>query len=181
MNGYALLLFLHVVSVIVWLGAGTTLAVLALVGEPPERLAALGRMLGPRVFAPASLGTLAFGLALVADGHWTVGPLWVRLGLGAFGLSFVLNVGARMPLLRRLGRGGRGAARAGRALALLPRFELVLLYLTVADMVAKPSGADTGTLAVGGAILAAAALAVAAGVARGGRSGGWSEGIVQEG
>jgi hypothetical protein len=37
-----------------------------------------------------------------------------------------------------------------------------VLYLTVADMVAKPTGADSGALAVGGGILAVAVLAATA-------------------
>ncbi len=166
MNGYEALLFLHVASVIVWVGAGTTLALLGLNGELRQRVGEIGEWLGPRAFGPAALGALAFGLALVGDGHWTFRPLWIDLGLGAFALSVVLNAGVRAPLMRRLRQGGEAAARAGRRLALLPRLELTGLYLAVADMVAKPSGADVGTLAVGGAIFGAVALGVGVAAAR---------------
>jgi hypothetical protein len=37
-----------------------------------------------------------------------------------------------------------------------------VLYLTVADMVAKPTGADSGALSAGGAVLAVAVLAATA-------------------
>jgi uncharacterized membrane protein len=157
---------LHVASVIVWLGSGTTLALVALYaqragdGDLLRRLAPIGQWLGPRVFGPAALGALVFGLVLVDQGSWTFRPLWIKLGFGAFLLSLVLNVGIRFPLLRRLRRGG-DPRRIGRQLGVLPRFELTVLYLTVADMAAKPTGADTGTLAAGGAILGAVALAVA--------------------
>jgi hypothetical protein len=171
MSGYELLLFLHVVCVIVWLGAGTTLALIAVAAERmrdrplQDRLGALGRWLGPRVFLPATLGALAFGLALVAKGSWTFGPLWIKLGLGAFAVSLLLNATVRFPLLRRLeGAEGAETDRAGRLLALLGRVELTVLYLAVADMIAKPSGSDTAALAAGGAILA---LAVVAGVVGG--------------
>ena len=122
MTGYQVLLFFHVASVIVWLGAGTTLGVLGIFGGPAN-VAELGRWIGPRVLGPAALGALAFGLALVANGHWTFHPLWIKLGLAAFVVSFALTVGVRLPALRR-------------QLAVL---QLLVLYATVLDMIAKPS------------------------------------------
>lgn len=166
MSRYELFLFLHVTSVIVWLGSGTTLALVAFYAQRAgdsellRRLAPIGQWLGPRVFGPSALGALVFGLVLVDQGSWTLQPLWIRLGLGAFLLSLALNVGIRFPLLRRLRRGG-DPRRIGRQLGLLPRLELTVLYLAVADMAAKPSGGDTAALAVGGAILGSVALAVA--------------------
>lgn len=165
MNGYALLLFLHVVSVIVWLGAGTTLALLGVYARGHDdrlmlqRLRELPRWIGPRVFAPASFGALGFGLALMADGHWGV-RLWIVFGLAAFLTSAGLNAGVRFPLERRLARGGPDRERTSRVLVRLPLLELTVLYLTVADMVAKPTVSSTGTLAAGGAILALALAAV---------------------
>jgi uncharacterized membrane protein len=173
MSGYELLLFLHVACVIVWLGAGTALALIAVAAERTrdrvlqERLGAIGRWLGPRVFLPATLGALAFGLALVEKGSWTFGPLWIKLGLGAFATSLLLNATIRFPLLRRMeGATGAEAERAGRLLGLLGRVELAVLYLAVADMVAKPSGSDTTALVAGGAILALAVLGGLVGAAR---------------
>ena len=61
---------------------------------------------------------------------------------------------------------GVSPQRTARVLGLLPRFELTVLYLTVADMIAKPTGADAGTLAAGGAILGLVAAGVAWGVVR---------------
>ena len=136
MTTYEILLFFHIASVILWLGAGTTVALIGLAGPGGvSGLAELARWLGPRVFGPASLGALGFGLALVADGHWTFHPLWVKLGLGAFALSVVLNAGVRFPALRRAGRG----ANVVGLLRLVAVVELLVLYLTVLDMVAKPA------------------------------------------
>jgi hypothetical protein len=152
MTEYQLFLFLHIVCVIVWLGAGTTLGLLWLHPDPTlrERIGALGEWLGPRLFAPAALGALAFGLVLVHEGGHTFHPLWVKLGLGAFGASFLINAGVRAPLLRRLAAEPRRSARVLAALAL---FELALLYATVADMALKPTGADTAFLGSVSAIL----------------------------
>ena len=126
MSRYEFLLFAHVAAVIVWLGTGTAFALIAILGDREllPRLGPLGAKLGPRVFAPASLGTLVFGILLVLDGHWSFDPLWIKLGFAAFAASFLLNVVVRAPLARRMGRGDLDPQRAGRLLALLARVEL---------------------------------------------------------
>jgi hypothetical protein len=153
MTQYQLFLFLHIVSVIVWLGAGTVLGLLWLHPDPVlrERVGSLGEWLGPRVFAPGALGAFAFGLILVHEGSWSFHPLWVKLGLGAFAASFVINAAVRAPLVRRLEREPR---RIGPVLSALALFELAVLYLTVAAMALKPTGSDTAFLVPAASLLA---------------------------
>jgi hypothetical protein len=150
---YQLFLFLHIVSVILWLGAGTVLGLLWLHPDAVlrERIGTLGEWLGPRVFAPGALGALAFGLVLVHEGSWTFHPLWVKLGLSAFAASFVINAAVRAPLVRRL---EREPLRISRVLSALALFELTLLYLTVAGMALKPTGSDTAFLVPAASLLA---------------------------
>lgn len=159
MTQYQLFLFLHIVSVILWLGAGTVLGVLWLHPDPAlrERIGSLGEWLGPRVFAPGAFGALAFGLVLVHQGSWTFHPLWVKLGLTAFAVSFVINAAIRAPLVRRL---PRDPQRIGRVLSALALFELAVLYLAVAGMALKPTGSDTAFLIPAALILAALAANV---------------------
>ena len=158
------LLFLHVASVIVWLGAGTTLALAAAFARRTgdsrlqRDVVRLGEWLGPRVFGPSSLGALVVGLLLVWDGHWAFGPLWIKLGLAAFAATTVTNAVFRLRTLRRLERAPAEAESAYRQLGRIARVDLTILYLAVADMIAKPSSSDTWTLVVGGAILALAVL-----------------------
>src|SRR5262249_26347594 len=88
MTHYQLWVFLHVASVIVWVGAGTTLVLATLYAQraadyPAEAVTGFAGWLGPRVFAPSSLAALGFGIVAVRSGHWG-SPLWVRLGIGAF-------------------------------------------------------------------------------------------------
>lgn len=153
MTWYELFLFLHISGVAVWLGSGTALAVLSL----RDPIVELAEWLGPRVFGPASLGSLAFGLALVFEGDWTFSPLWIQVGLGAFALSTLVNAGLRLPVIRR------NPPDRDRKLRALAALDLTVLFLAVADMVAKPTGDDVVALAVGGAILGLVALS---GVAR---------------
>jgi hypothetical protein len=160
MTRYDVFLFLHILSVILWVGAGTTLGLLWFHPdrELRRRIAPIGEWLGPRLFAPAALGALVFGLLLVHEGHWTFGPLWVQLGLAAFGVSFLINAGVRAPVSRKLA--GQPKRLEG-ILSALARFELSVLYLTVADMVLKPEGSDIAFIVVAAMILAITAALVA--------------------
>jgi hypothetical protein len=153
MTTYSVFLFLHIVSVILWVGAGTTLGLLWFHPdrELRRRIAPIGEWLGPRLFAPAALGALVFGLLLVREGHWTFHPLFVQLGLAAFALSFLINAAVRAPLSRKLA--GRPERLEG-ILSALSRFELAVLYVTVADMVLKPDGGDIVFIVVAAMILA---------------------------
>ena len=159
MPRYDVFLFLHILSVILWVGAGTTLGLLWFHPdrELRRRVAPLGEWLGPRLFAPSALGALVFGLLLVHEGHWTFQPLFVQLGLAAFALSFVINAGVRAPLSRKL---TDQPLRLEGILSALSRFELSVLYLTVADMVLKPDGSDTVFIVVAAMILAVTAALV---------------------
>jgi hypothetical protein len=148
---YQLFLFLHIASVILWVGAGTTLGLLWLHPEPTlEQRLRLGEWLGPRLFAPASLGALAFGLVLLHEGHWTFHPFWVQFGLGAFAASLLINAAVRPALVRRV---FVQPQRMSRGLAALALFELAILYSTVAAMSLKPTGSDTAFLAPVGVLL----------------------------
>ena len=159
MTQYQLFLFLHIASIIVWLGAGTVLGLLWLHPDPVlrDRVGSLGEWLGPRVFAPSALAAFAFGLVLVHEGSWTFHPLWVKLGLSAFAASFVINAAVRAPLVRRL---EVEPARISRVLSALALLELAVLYLTVAAMALKPTGSDAALLVLAGSILAVLAVNV---------------------
>lgn len=99
-------------------------------------------------------------------GSWTFHPLWIKLGLAAFAVTLVTTLFIRVPLLRRMQSTDSERRRLGPVLGFLSWFELTVLYLTVAGMVTEPSGADTGTLAAGGAILAVVAAAALASAIR---------------
>ena len=107
MTRYELFLAIHIVSVILWLGAGTVLGLATLAPSSVlevSQVAAFGRWLGPRVFLPAWLGVLGAGIGLVEEGSWTFGRLWIKLGLTAFALSMLVNVTVRRAALFRLRR-----------------------------------------------------------------------------
>jgi hypothetical protein len=169
MDTYSILVFAHVASVIVWIGVGTTVALTAVyaqLGRDQVVLERLGGWVGwltPRVFAPSALAALGFGIAAAHSGHWPR-LFFFHLGEAAFAVSFLLTVLFRLPLLRRVRRGSIHPDRFARLTLALALVELTVLFLAVADMVAKPTRSETVTLATGGAILA---LSVVASIALG--------------
>ena len=167
MTHYTLLVSLHVASVIVWLGSGTTLVFVTIYarrarnGVVLDQLGPLVEWMAPRVFAPASLAAFGFGVAAAHVGHWP-DLFWFHVGEGAFAFSFLLSVAIRLPLLRRARLGRLDAARLAEYLLALALAEVTVLYLAVADMVVKPSGIETSPVRYGGGVLAVGLLTAAA-------------------
>jgi hypothetical protein len=159
MTRYSLLVSLHVASVIVWLGSGTTVAFVAAYAQRArngvvlEQLGALVQWLALRVFAPAALAAFAFGVAAAHAGHWP-DLFWFHIGEGAFGFSFLLTVAVRVPLARRAGRSAVHPVRLARYLVAIALAELTVLYLAVADMVVKPDGFGASAVRDFGIVLA---------------------------
>ena len=167
MTRYSLLVTLHIASVVVGLGCGTTLALVTIYAQRArndvvlEPLGALTHWMALRVLAPASLAAAGFGVAAAHVGHWQ-DIFFFHVGEAAFVFSFLLTVAIRLPLLRRARRGAVDAARLPQYLLALALAELTVLYLAVADMVAKPSGIGTSVVMYGGVVLALGLLAAAA-------------------
>src|SRR3990172_12210203 len=60
--------------------------------------------IGNRVFAPASLLLLLFGILAVAKGDWGYNTWWVRLWLAGWVAAFVVSFGFLGPEAARIGR-----------------------------------------------------------------------------
>ena len=167
MSRYSLLVSLHVASVIVWLGAGTTLVFVTIYarrardGAVLERLGALVQWMSLRVSAPAALAAFGFGVAAAHAGHWP-DIFWFHVGEGALVFSFLVAVGIRLPLLRRARRGKLEPSRLAGYLVAVALAELTVLYLAVADMATKPSGLGSSAVRDAGWVLALGFLAAAA-------------------
>jgi uncharacterized membrane protein len=171
MTTYEFLLFLHILSTIVWIGAGFLIAVLVFGAERAgNRQKASGYhqdvgWLAPRLFIPASFATLIFGILAASEGDWDFGLLWINIAFVGWAISFALGFFYFRPEGQRIGAlvAERGPAdpeveRRLYRLDLVDRVQLLILISVVADMVIKPTGDDSGPLVVGGLILAAAVL-----------------------
>jgi uncharacterized membrane protein len=172
MSSYELWLLLHMTAVIIWLGAGTAIDLLWLRAErtrDPTEMAKMGELqewLTLRLFIPAALASLLFGVVLVLDSPWSFSDLWITLGLVGFagsfftGLLYLKPQGERMgAIIAEHGPMSPEARRHGKKLLIVGRVQLLLLFLVVADMVLKPTSDDPWTVVVLAAILAAAIVA----------------------
>ncbi len=145
------LLFVHVLSAMVWLGGGLTLMLAGFRARSSARPEAVAEFAGTvpfvglRVLMPSVVVLLVTGIwQVLASSAWSFSQLWVRLALGLFILAFL--VGAVY-----LSRVGIGLARAtadnrlaSEGTALLNRWlvgyvvVLALLVVAVWDMIFKP-------------------------------------------
>ncbi len=146
------LLFGHILSAIVWLGGGLTLSVLASRARgssDPNSITEFARTLGfvgPRVLGPATLGTVGFGIWLVAASEsWDFSQSWVRIGIALFAVAFLIGAAYLSRVGIKLQRAAdEGAAGATDTKVLLGRwvlgYRLIVLTLLIAlwDMVFKP-------------------------------------------
>ena len=169
MTLYELLLFIHIGASIVWIGAGFLSLVLATTYDRESDEAAIKRFLkdqewlAMRLFVPASLVVVIFGIALVIESDaWSFDQLWIILGLVGYAATFVTGLFFIKPASERIaaemeGQGGRLSPRQRadiRKLIVTARVDYVTFALVVFDMVAKPTGDDVGVLVAMAVILA---------------------------
>ena len=179
MTLYEFLLFVHISATVVWVGAGLCSLVLAIGydrdGDEPSirRFLADQERLATRLFIPASLTVVLFGIALVIESDaWSFDQLWLVLGLVGFAATFVTGLFMIKPASERIGaamerEGGRLTPPLRtdiRKLIVMARLDYVVLFLVIADMVIKPTGDDAAVLIVMALIAIAGAAYVVMGV-----------------
>jgi putative copper export protein len=152
MGSYELLLFVHVLAAAAWFGA----ALLALMllrrgvaaGDHQWLLQLLEHddAIAPRLYIPASLVTLASGIALVLTTSWTFRDnWWTTAGLVVFLLVFALGILVLLPATTKLREAasehGVGSDEVSRQLARLVRasyLDVGLLVVAIVLMTIKP-------------------------------------------
>jgi len=147
---YELLLTLHVLAAVLWIGGAFTIQVLssrALAGGDSRRMADLldtSALIGNRVFAPSSLVLILAGFGLVSKLDLSLGEFWISWAFGVWILSFLAGIAYFGPesgrLAKLVGEDGPGSVfrqRLGRLLW-VSRVELVLLISALVMMTAKP-------------------------------------------
>ena len=151
-NAYGALKFLHVLSVIAWVGGVTSLSVVTWRSRRErnrEILAAILRQatsFGQMIAGPASLIVLLTGAAMVGTAHIGFGTFWVQLGFAGILLHFLIGATVLRKRTTRLlqlasGSSGDDAAllAAARRLWSAQLVYLALLVLVVGVMVVKPT------------------------------------------
>ncbi len=145
----------HVIVAVLWVGGGATLTLLALMTlrlKDPVRLAQFAHqagMIGERLYTPASLLVLLFGIAMMTndDGQlrfdWDM--TWVRIALVGWALTFLVGFFYIRPTAAKLATAieERGptdpeAQKLIKNILLVTRIDVVVLLFIVFDMTAKP-------------------------------------------
>ena len=148
---YNVFQFLHVAAAIVWLGSGVGLmALMAVMARSGDRatLMAVTRhldVLGPRLFGPAAMSTLIFGVisVLVNEGI-SFTDTWIIVGLLGVAVSMVIVVisnGINKKLAAAIEQHGPEHPDAAAAMSRarqLHYVDMVVLFVVVAAMVIKP-------------------------------------------
>jgi uncharacterized membrane protein len=157
MDYYSLLKFLHVLLIIVWLGGGFGLVIMATRAELVRDDTELAHIVQQaifmtKVFIPTAIAALILGVVMVFR-TWSFSDLWMIIGL----VGFALTVGTGMLVLKpRSDRVGELIAKEGispavvtqsRQVLRIVKFDFVMLFVVVADMVIKPTANSYVTLA----------------------------------
>lgn len=148
---YTLLLYVHVVAVIGWLGAGLTFSIMngrvatSRDAAQIQFMANQGEWFGSRFFSTAAVVTLLSGIGMVVSSDaLSFGDLWITGGF--VGIAASLLIGAVLinratndltEVVASDGVGPRTAA-VQRRLATLGAIDLLILFSVVALMVWKP-------------------------------------------
>jgi uncharacterized membrane protein len=151
MSLYSVLLFIHILGAIVWVGGSVSLQVLGMrvrASGDPHRLAALAsdaEWMGTRLYSSAAGVVLLAGIALVFTGSWSFNQLWIVLGLAAFAFSFIIGATVVGPTAKKLGErlASHGpedseAQSSIQKIFLVSRIELAVLIFIIFDMAVKP-------------------------------------------
>lgn len=148
---YNLFLFIHIVSIVIWLGGLATLVILDLqLAREPEAagIAALsraGEFFGRAVVGPVAGIAVLAGIAMVLDSHKSFATLWILWGITgvaasiAFGATMIRSTRERLDDASRTVAGDTERFDALRTKMLrLQVINLVLLVSVVFAMVFKP-------------------------------------------
>jgi uncharacterized membrane protein len=150
MSFYDLLVFLHVLAAMVWVGGVVMLGALVtrvLRGgerDAIERFVGALRVIGPSILAPATVVLIGVGIWLVLDSAaWDFGQLWIQLALGLFAAVFLTGAvhqsRTAIAAERAMERGDLDEAIGQlRRWAWGMRLILVLLVAATWDMVVRP-------------------------------------------
>jgi uncharacterized membrane protein len=165
----SLLKFAHVCAALVWVGGGFVMVIGGIArarhASPEDQLAHIRTVafLGTRLFMPASIATLASGVALLFAAGWGWQPFTV---LGLAGIVFTAAYGALVlgPASEKVAKtaeawGAVSALPMARQIYRLAAFDYAIQFAIIFLMVVKPGWQDMAILAGLGAVITLAALA----------------------
>ena len=147
---YQLLLYIHIVCAVIWVGGAFALQVLAFLANrspDPTELPRVGRnaeLIGTRVFTPAAVVLFLAGVLMTIQ-QWSFGHAWIAVAVGLWilsALSGAIYLGPRAKRVATLFEAEGPSSAAARQLLgrvfMVSRLELVSFAVIIALMLFKP-------------------------------------------
>lgn len=139
---------IHILAAIVWVGGGTLMLIFTWRSLAADREHRLGyardvKVLSNRVFAPASMVALLFGLLMVFEiDAFELSQAWILIGIIGLAASVVLGIAFFGPQTNRLvseieQNDPKAEGRLG-LIAKVSVLDMTILYVVVWAMVFKP-------------------------------------------
>ncbi|MEX1141234.1 MAG: DUF2269 family protein [Thermoleophilaceae bacterium] len=148
---YELLLTIHVIAAVVWVGGGTAMHILGRRvlkrgnGQEIHDFSKEINVVGLRLYAPTALILLIAGVLLTIESNYDFGSLWITLALVGWAFSFIVGIAYYGPQDKKLqnlvaekGPLDPGVAGNVRGALMVNQVELLILFLVVIDMTTKP-------------------------------------------
>lgn len=147
---YELLLYVHIVCAVIWVGGAFALQMLAILvrqSDDPVAVPRLSRnmeIIGTRAFMPAATLLFLAGLVMTID-RWAFGQVWIAVSIGLWivsALAGALYLGPRAKRAAALFEAEGPESPEARALIgrmfVVSRLELISFAVIIALMVFKP-------------------------------------------
>jgi len=147
---YQLVLYIHIVCAVIWVGGAFAIQALAIVvsrSDDPMELPRLGRnleIIGSRVFMPAAIVLFLAGVVMTIQ-KWSIGQTWIAVSVALWilsALSGAIYLGPRAKRAAALFEAEGPSSVAARELIgrlfVVTRLELVSFAVIIALMVFKP-------------------------------------------
>ena len=141
----------HILAAVIWVGGGTTLAVIGTMTlrmKDPHQLALFAKtagLIGERLYTPMSLLVLLFGIGMIHNGDLGWDYTWLRIALAGWALTTLVGIFWIRPTAAKLaktieskGPDDPESQAIIRRVMLVTRLDVVLLLFIVFVMTAKP-------------------------------------------
>jgi uncharacterized membrane protein len=147
---YQLVLFVHIICAVIWVGGAFTIQALAILvsrSDDPMELPRLGRnleIIGTKVFMPAAVGLFLAGVVMTIQ-NWSFGDTWIAVSIALWilsALSGAIYLGPRARRAAALFESEGPSSAAARQLIgrlfIVSRAEIVSFAVIIGLMVFKP-------------------------------------------
>lgn len=161
--------FVHIAAVVLWLGGGSLCIFNAIKADRAHNAADFARVLSDtmffvnRLFIPAAVVAFAAGLTMAYLGE-LFAELWIWIGIAGIVATSLLGLLVMKPrsekLLAAIANGGASNAvfGPGREILQIAKFDYVMLFTVVSNMVLKPTPSGIAELVVMAAVVLGAGV-----------------------